>query len=114
MQDNRKNKLWAKSRQLLLAIYKTTELFPNNGSNKLKQEMRKTCVAIPANITRGVGGYKQTDLERFLKISIKSAIKLENQLKRAQELHFLNRSDYKKLSSQNEKVINMMGSILGT
>ena len=114
MKDKRARMIWSRSRHLLLRIYRITELFPNGDPRSLKCEIRRTCVAIPANISRGFRGYKKDDLKRFFMRSIKSANKLERQLQNARDMHFLNNIEYKKLRGETENLISMMGSLLGT
>jgi len=114
MQDDCRTKVWLKSRYLLLAIYKITEMFPGNDSSKLKSQIRKSCIAIPANISRGFSGYKTKDLRHFVGISLNSTSELENQLQYAHDRHFLDNSEYKKLTKETDDIKDMLTAILST
>jgi len=55
MQDYRKLKVWERSHQLTLAVYKVTSQFPKDELYGLTSQIRRACASIPANIAEGCG-----------------------------------------------------------
>jgi four helix bundle protein len=51
MKDFRKQKVWQKGHQLALDIYKITASFPREELYGLINQLRRSCVSIPANIS---------------------------------------------------------------
>jgi four helix bundle protein len=48
-------KVWQKSYQLCLAIYKITKMFPKIEDFSLTSQMRRAALSIPSNIAEGYG-----------------------------------------------------------
>ena len=61
--------VWRKAHELVLAIYRLTELFPEREKFGLSHQMRRAAVSIPANIAEGFGKRSQADKARFLNIA---------------------------------------------
>lgn len=112
MKDYRAQQAWTKSRNLLLVTYKITDMFPTESAG-LKNEIRKHCVAIPANISRGCGRLNKAEVDRFFKRSLHSASKLETQLRFAFNRHYLKNSDYKLLADETSGIITLLEAVLG-
>ena len=81
MKDFRNLKVWEKSHQLALAVYKATSTFPRHELYGL--------TSIPANIAQGCGRSGDAELARFLQIAMGSASELEYHLLLARDLGFL-------------------------
>jgi four helix bundle protein len=80
MQDFRKLKVWEKSHNLTLEIYKSTESFPGSEIYGLTSQTRRSCSSIPANISEGCGRKSAAEFARFLQIAMGSASELEYHL----------------------------------
>jgi len=61
--------VWRKAHELVLAIYRLTELFPEREKFGLSHQMRRAAVSIPANIAEGFGKRSQAEKARFLNIA---------------------------------------------
>ena len=76
MRDFTKLKVWERSNQLTLAVYRATAAFPREETYGLKSQTRRSCASIPANIAEGCGRGTNADLARFLQIALGSASEL--------------------------------------
>lgn len=80
MRDFRELKVWQKSHQLTLAIYKATVKFPKDEMYGLTSQIRRASASIAANIAEGCGRNGEAELGRFLQIAMGSASELEYQV----------------------------------
>jgi four helix bundle protein len=55
MKDFKKQKVWQKSHQLALDVYKITASFPREELYGLINQLRRSCASIPANISEDRG-----------------------------------------------------------
>jgi four helix bundle protein len=60
--------VWQKSKELVLAVYEITKLFPSDEKFGLTNQVRRAAVSIPSNIAEGYGRHSTIDYIRFLKI----------------------------------------------
>ncbi len=58
-------KVWQKSYQFCLEIYRITKRFPKEEIYGLTSQIRRAAVSVPSNIAEGYGR-KTTNLKRFL------------------------------------------------
>lgn len=65
-------KIWQKSRQLSIAIYKVNRSSPDDERFGLVSQMRRSAISISSNIAKGRGWYSGRDNARFTQISIKT------------------------------------------
>ncbi|MCL4501230.1 MAG: four helix bundle protein [Deltaproteobacteria bacterium] len=108
MKDFRKQKVWQKSHQLTLDIYKVTGNFPREEVYGLTNQIRRSCASIPANIAEGCGRNSDADFSRFLQIAMGSAAELEYHLLLSHDLFILGDSDYKDLSNRTVEIKQML------
>ena len=108
MNDFRELNVWKKSRCLLLLVYKITEIFPNNKFPGLTNQLRNSCVDILANITRAFSVKKYEEITRFLQSSIGSVKKLELQIRKAYDHHFINNLDYGYLNHKTKEISKLL------
>ncbi len=112
MQDYKKLKVWEKSHQLTLAIYKVTASFPREEVYGLSSQMRRACASVPTNIAGGCGRGGTAEFARFLRIAAGSASEMEYQLLLAHDLHFLDQTEYDALNSEAGEVKRMLGALI--
>lgn len=60
------------SHALVLEIYRLTRRFPHEELYGLTAQLRRSAASIPANIAEGCGRHLDTELARFLRISLGS------------------------------------------
>jgi len=73
-------KVWQKSIELAVEVYKATSLFPNDEKYGLISQMKRCSVSISSNIAEGSGRGSDIQFKHFLTISQGSAYELETQL----------------------------------
>jgi four helix bundle protein len=100
MRDFRELKVWQKSHELILAVYKQTNCFPKNEVYALTSQIRRASVSIGANIAEGAGKNSRPDFARFLQISLGSASELEYELLLACDLGYLTQERRDELTNQ--------------
>jgi four helix bundle protein len=108
MRDFRKLKIWQRSHQLVLLIYKATVKFPKEEIYGLISQIRRSCISIPANIAEGCGRSGEAELNRFMKIAMGSASELEYHLLLAHDLDYLKSEDYKQLVAEVSEIKRML------
>ena len=114
MKDFRQLKVWGKSHQLALAIYKETRNFPKEELYGLTSQIRRASMSIPTNIAEGCGMNTDKEFARFLQIAMGSASETEYQLILAHDLEFLPNDSYEKLHNEIEEIKRMLASLLKT
>ncbi len=73
-------KVWQKSYELCLKIYKITAKFPTEERYGLISQIRRSAVSIPSNIAEGYGRKTTLDYIRMLYISYGLVCELETQI----------------------------------
>ena len=114
MKDFRQLKVWEKSHQVALAIYKATKEFPKEELYGLTSQIRRASMSIPTNIAEGCGRNTDPDFARFLQMAMGSASETEYQLILARDLEFLPEDAYEKLHNDVEEIKRMLASLLKT
>ena len=114
MKDFRQLKVWEKSHQLALAVYKVTTKFPKEELYGLTSQIRRASMSVPTNIAEGCGRNTDKEFARFLQIAMGSASETEYQLILARDLEFLPKDSYEKLHNDVEEIKRMLASLLKT
>ena len=84
-------KVWQKSYDLCLDVYRITTRFPNEERYGLTSQLRRAAVSVPSNIAEGYGRKTTNDYIRMLYISYGSLCELETQILLAGDLDFLSK-----------------------
>jgi four helix bundle protein len=114
MKDFRQLKVWEKSHQLALAVYKATKEFPKEELYGLTSQIRRASMSIPTNIAEGCGRNTDAEFARFLQIAMGSASETEYQLLLSHDLGFINKEQYDKLNLDVTEIKRMIDSLLKT
>lgn len=80
MHNFKELKVWQKSIDLAVDIYKTMEIYPNDEKYGLINQMKRCSISISSNIAEGAGRGSNNQFKHFLTISQGSAFELETQL----------------------------------
>lgn len=89
MKSFRNLKMWEKSHQVTLSIYKVTSDFSKEEMFGLTNQMRRASASISANIAEGCVRNSDGDFCRFLSMAMGSASELEYHLILARDLGFI-------------------------
>lgn len=112
MQDFRKLKVWEKSHQLTLSIYKTTQYFPKEELYGINSQLRRSAASIATNIAEGCGRSGDNEFAHFITIAIGSASETEYHLILAHDIGYTDKDTYEKLIEQTNSVKKMLISLL--
>ncbi len=108
MQDFRNLKVWQKSHNLALLVYKATSDFPREELFGLRNSLRKTSVEIPAYISEGCGKPSDTEFKRSIFTAVAFANRLEYYAFLAFDLKMLGSSDHERINSEIIEVKKML------
>ena len=110
MGDYRKLEVWRRSRSLAAAVYRATADFPSAERYGLTAQIRRAVVSVAANLAEGCGSRGDTELRRFLRISLGSLSELECELLLARDFEFLGSGHWQAL---NRELAEIRGMLLG-
>jgi four helix bundle protein len=96
-------KVWQKSYELCLKIYRMTTKFPTEEKYGLTAQIRRSAVSIPSNIAEGYRRKTTLDYVRMLYISYGSVCELETQILLAGDLDLLEKGELSKLKRTSQK-----------
>ena len=112
MKDFRNLKVWEKSNDLVIDIYKVTNNFPKNEFFGLVSQIRRASVSIPTNILEGCGRSNGKDFARFIQIAMGSASELEYLVYLSNELKFLTDRVYSDINPRIIEIKKMLTALM--
>ena len=111
MNNYKELKVWQKSVDLAVKIYKSTKDFPREEIYGLTSQIRRSAVSIPSNIAEGAGRNSKKDFNNFLGISNGSSCELETQLIIANRIDFLSDANLESLQKDIIEIQKMNWSL---
>jgi four helix bundle protein len=112
MKNFRNLEVWNKAHQSALSVYNCTSTFPRKEVFGLTNQMRRAAVSIPSNIAEGCGRGSDAELGRFLQIAMGSASELEYQIILSNDLKYLKKEAYNKLTDKIIEIKKMLSSLI--
>ena len=112
MEDFKNLKVWAKARQLTLAIYQSTRKFPREEIYGLTTQIRRASASIGANIAEACGRRSDPEMRRFVQIARGSANELEYHRLLARDLQLLTPEEFKDLEARALEIQRMLASLV--
>jgi four helix bundle protein len=82
-------KVWQRSYQICLEIYRITKGFPKEERYGLTSQIRRAAVSVPSNIAEGYGRKTTPEYIRFLYIAYGSNCELETQILLSGDLGYI-------------------------
>jgi len=104
--------VWQRAIELVIAIYKLTDLFPKDEQYVLTSQMRRAAISIPSNIAEGRRRGSKPDYLRFLRIAYASGAELETQIEIARHLPMTKGHDYTSVNAPLEEVMKMLNVLI--
>lgn len=89
MHNIKELKIWNRSIDLTVEIYKATNHFPKTETYGLTSQIRRAAVSIPSNIAEGAGRNSLNEFNHFLGIANASSFELQTQLIISQRLNLI-------------------------
>ncbi len=105
-------RVWRRSMDLVLEVYRTTALFPRQEVYGLTSQMRRAAVSVPSNIAEGKGRYSRKELLQFLFRARGSLLELQTQITIARELGFLAAKEGKSLAELAAEVGRLLNGLV--
>ncbi|WP_295652391.1 four helix bundle protein [uncultured Mucilaginibacter sp.] len=89
MHNIKELKIWNKSIDLAVKVYKISAGFPSDERFGLVSQTRRSAVSIPSNISEGAGRNTKGEFKQFLGIANGSSYELQTQMVIANRLGFV-------------------------
>ena len=105
-------KVWQKSYDLCLNMYRITKAFQHEERYGLSSQMRRSAVSIPSNIAEGYGRKTTIDYVRMLYISYGSVCELETQILLAGDLGFIEKEVLASVKRDIAEVERMLKALI--
>ena len=106
--EYRKLKIWQKSMDLSVLIYKTTGQFPKDEIYALVSQLKRAVVSIPSNIAEGSGRNTDKEFIQFLFIAYGSSCELDTQIELSKRLNFISEEEYNSITSEINEIQKMI------
>ena len=112
MGDFRKLKVWQKSKDLAVSIYKLTDKGKFQKDFGLRDQVRKSAVSIPSNIAEGDELATDKQSIRHFNISKGSSAELLTQLIIAYEVDYISEDIYYELEQECLEISSMLHGLI--
>ncbi len=111
MHNYRQLKVWEKTIDLIVDIYKVTAEFLKEEKYSLISQMRRSAVSIASNIAEGAGRNTEKDFCHFLAMAHGSSYELETQIIVSQKLNLISKETSDNVCSKLIEVQKMNHSL---
>ena len=105
-------KVWQKSHQLVLDIYKIIKKFPTEEKFSLVDQIKGSSSSIPTNIVEGNERKTKNEFIQFLYVSKGSCAETKYHLLLSRDLGYISNSEYQELSNKTIEVSKMLSSFI--
>lgn len=115
MQNFRNLKVWQKSHELVIDIYRHTAHFPSDERFGMRSLLRRTATEIPSSIAYGTGKKTDAEFAQALYSALGHGSRLEYHLLLSRDLELFTEGDYNFLNErlvEVKKMINAFGGRL--
>ncbi len=103
---------WKIGHEFVIAIYKTTKLFPRDEVYGLTAQLRRAAVSITSNIAEGFSRYSYKDKTRFFYNARGSISECQNQLQIARDIEYLSKEEAGQLISLGGRARQILNGLI--
>ncbi|MCK9431890.1 MAG: four helix bundle protein [Candidatus Omnitrophica bacterium] len=107
-------KVWQKSHELTLLVYKITKDFPGDEKFCLVSQMRRAAVSVSANIAEGFKRRGKKDKINFYNISQGSLTELYNYMILGKDLDYIDRRIFEQIKPHFDQIGKMLNGLIST
>jgi four helix bundle protein len=111
MEKFKKLKVWLKAHQLVLAVYRITEIFPKSELYGLVSQMRRSAISVTANIVEGTKRSTVRDRKHFHVMSDTSLEELKYYFLLSYELGFITKEKGEGLTEKAREIGRMLSGL---
>ena len=104
--------VWQESRKLVKEIYSLTSKFPKDEIYSLTAQIKRSAISIPSNIAEGAARDSNKEYIHFLYIALGSVAELDTQLIIANDLNFLNETDFNEIMENLSNIGKMLSGLI--
>ena len=108
VQDYKQLKIWQRSFQLAVEVYKLTNKFPKHERYNLISQLRRAATSISSNIAEGASKHTATDFVRFLNQAYASLKEVESLMLLSKELKYTLVKDFEQMSKEVNELARMI------
>jgi len=103
---------WKAALDLVLALYSTTDRFPEQERFSLTSQIRRAALSVPSNIAEGAARQTKKEFINFLHMAQGSLSELDTELELAKRLGYLAEESWTKLDAQLERIDKMLSGLI--
>ena len=105
-------KIWEKSHQLTLQVYKLTRELPKSETLGIISQIQRASSSVPANIVEGFGRKGKNEFIQFLYQAKGSLVETQYFLILIKDLNYSNQANIDKIIEQYEDLAKMLNSFI--
>ena len=100
--------------ELVVDVYKISQILPNEEKYGLRSQITRAVVDIPSNIAEGSSRNSLKDFKRYLEISLGSSFELETQLLIAEKLNMIKNDQLSEIIDKLHEEQKMINGLINT
>lgn len=108
MKSHKDSDVWKRSVQLVTTVYEITKSFPKDEVYGITNQIRRSSVSIPSNISEGAGRHHNKEFKQFLYVALGSLSELETQIIISENLDFLLDADSTRIQNELNEIRKMI------
>ena len=103
---------WRTARELTKLVYLATRSSAFSKDFGLRDQVRRACVSIMANVAEGFGRSGSGEFIQFLAIAKGSACEVASHLYVALDQGYISRPEFERLNELAERTVNLIGGLM--
>lgn len=112
MRDHHKLRAFQLADDLVMEVYRVTQVFPADELYGLRSQIRRAAISIPSNIVEGCGRTSETEFFRFLDIAYASLRELDYQIGLANRLGYISSQNHDTCSSLLQETNKVLAALI--